>query len=72
MNTYADKDGRKVVVNRKEDVIKIFDKPEAEGGKLTEFRRVDAKRTIVPAAQIPKMPTGPLPPSTPAPAAPAK
>lgn len=66
MNKYADKDGRQVVVNRKEEVISIFDKPAEQGGKLTEFRRVDARRTIVPAAKLPSLPTGPLPASTPA------
>jgi len=66
MNVYADKDGRKVVVNRKEDKITILDKPTDQGGKPTEFTRVDVKKTIVPAAKIPTLPTGPLPPSTPA------
>ena len=66
MNVYADKDGRKVVVNRKEDKIQIFDKPADQGGKPTEYTRVDVKKTIVPAAKIPSLPTGPLPPSTPA------
>lgn len=65
MNVYADKDGRKVVVNRKEEKIQIFDKPTEQGGKPVEFTRVDVKKVIVPATKLPTLPTGPLPPSTP-------